>query len=85
MDLSLPLKSEFRYYRRHEIKLARIDQEGVLESYFGFELLDHKFDEYPKMETKISIKIKKKCAETTEGGGNDSSENNNAEGLRYLD
>ena len=59
VDLSHPLKSEFRYCRRSKIKLVRIDYERVIESCFGYGLVDHKFDECPKMEKKIDTKIKK--------------------------
>ena len=58
--LSQPLKSEFKYYRRRELKSARIDYEGVLESFFGCALANHKVDECPKMGKKIGIKVEKK-------------------------
>ena len=60
MDLCQPLKSEFKYIRRGEVKSARIDYEGVLESCFGCGLADHKADVCPKMEKNIGIKIEKK-------------------------
>ena len=45
---------------RGEIKSARIDYEGVLERCFGYGLVNHKFEECPKMEKIINIKIEKK-------------------------
>ena len=59
MDLCA-LQSEFKYIRRGEVKSARIDYEGVLESCFGCGLADHKVDACPKMEKKIGTKIEKK-------------------------
>ena len=60
VDLRQSLKSKLKYYMRCEIKSARIDYEGVLESYFGYGLVDHKFEECPKMEKMINIKIEEK-------------------------
>ena len=60
VDLCQPLKSEFKYTRRGEVKSARIDYEGVLERCFGCGLANHKVDVCPKMEKKIGIKIEKK-------------------------
>ena len=59
MDLCQPLKSEFKYIRRGEIKATRIYYKGILESCFGYGLVGHKVDDCPIMEKNIGIKIEK--------------------------
>ena len=53
MDLYWPLKSEFKYIRRGEVKLARIDYERSSRKLLGCGLTDHNVDVCIKME-KIS-------------------------------